>query len=81
MNDQPKSNLFLIRLWTDDSGPGAPWQGRIQPIGEGRAASFSDWSTLQRILVDILESHGEKEPEHSSKEYGSHLPLHISPFQ
>ena len=56
MEQIPKSTLVLIRLWTD-SNPGenqATWHGRIQPIGEGRAATFDDWPTLQQLLQGML---------------------------
>lgn len=67
MKEPSKSIPLLIRLWTNDGGEdGHPteWHGRVQPIGEGRAATFDDWTTLQRILETLL--HGDE---------GSDIPL------
>jgi hypothetical protein len=80
--EHPKSTLFLIRLWADDEEPGANWQGRIQPIGEGRAATFTDWPTLQHLLQEmLLKSQQDNRPDQNS--HDDHLPfdLHASPFQ
>lgn len=80
MQDHPKSTLFLIRLWSDDDATGATWQGRIQPIGEGRAATFSDWPTLQQLLQEMLRSQEDNRPDHNTD---THTPIdfHPSPFQ
>jgi len=56
MEQTSRSTLVLIRLWADGiTGENQPkWHGRIQPIGEGPAATFSDWPTLQQLLQEML---------------------------
>jgi hypothetical protein len=69
MKQHPQSTFFLLRLWAngpDDGGSSEGWQGRIQVIGDGWAASFSDWTTLQSLLQGFLP--GPDEPGASTDE-------------
>jgi hypothetical protein len=81
MQEHPRSALFLIRLWSDNE-PGAGWQGRIQPIGEGRAATFSDWPTLQQLLQEMmLVPQEDNKPDHNNQDAHPPLDFPPSPFQ
>lgn len=84
MTQQSKSTLFLIRLWSDkDDGSQAEWQGRIQPIGEGRAATFSDWPTLQHLLQEMLldPQENSNRPDQKIQDEQPPLYFHPNPFQ
>jgi hypothetical protein len=82
MKEQPKSTLFLIRLWADEPVPGAHWQGRIQPIGEGRATTFTDWPTLQQLLEAMLlnpQQDDRSDCDGAERRQDDELPLHYYP--
>jgi hypothetical protein len=52
-----KSHLFLVRLWLDqeeeDRQDNEAWQGTIQHVLTGKAATFHDWSDLQGLLREM----------------------------
>ncbi len=57
MENQPQidSHLFFLRLWTSpiDSGEVA-WEGKVQHVVSGQAASFGDWPALVAALLAML---------------------------
>ena len=62
-NGQPQhqSQLFTVRLWTEDLGDGrTEWRGKVQHVISGEAHYFREWPTLIAWLVAMLpdpESH------------------------
>jgi hypothetical protein len=53
--DADPSPLFLLRLWRpEDGGDTTAWEGRIQHVLSGAAASFADLELLAAALHTIL---------------------------
>jgi hypothetical protein len=51
-----RSNLFLIRLWTEQQGNGdAEWCGRVQRTANGESHEFSTWPELVTLLLAMAE--------------------------
>ena len=49
------SQLFLVRLWTEEDAEGEPtWCGKVQHVTSGEAHTFRDWSALVALLRTML---------------------------
>lgn len=47
--------MFFLRLWTSPvDNSEVTWEGKVQHIMSGQAASFSDWPTLVAALLAML---------------------------
>jgi hypothetical protein len=49
-----RSDLFLVRIWFEDSGDGSDHperRGKVQRVVDGEAHQFADWPTLIELLV------------------------------
>ena len=76
------SQLFLVRLWADDADPidlaygvtqtdsGRGVHGKVQHVLTGKAASFSDWRTLNNLLLEMAHARHETKPQEPDKEGG-----------
>ena len=52
-----RSQLFTIRLWTEELGNGeVEWRGKVQHATSGEAHYFRDWPTLVALLVEMAQS-------------------------
>jgi hypothetical protein len=60
-----RTDLFLVRVWTDYTGEGesegdgrdgdkVEWRGRVQRVVDGEAHRFSDWQGLVDTLLVML---------------------------
>jgi hypothetical protein len=55
-----RTDLFLIRLWTqevkdaEDVAGGAEWHGKVQRVVDGEAHQFEDWQSLVDLLRSML---------------------------
>jgi len=51
------SQLFLVRLWPEDTADGeAGWGGKVQHVLTGKAYPFHDWAALSDILQSMLSA-------------------------
>lgn len=58
------TNLFLVRFWTEEPGPGGgqtmgvgaalEWHGRVQRVVDGESCEFKDWETFVDTLHTML---------------------------
>lgn len=49
------SQLFLVRMWTEDGADGAPaMAGKVQHVLSGEARHFNDWATLESVMASML---------------------------
>jgi len=57
MNKQPGvSNLFLVRVWAEETGDGRPeWRGKVQHVVSGEARPFNDCAALEAAMHEMLE--------------------------
>ncbi len=52
---QSRSNLFLIRMWTDAGDDGRrTLRGRVLDVTSGKAESFHGWSELLDLLTNLV---------------------------
>ena len=58
---QQHSQLFTVRLWTEELGDGRrEWRGQVRHVTSGETRYFREWPTLIAWLVAMLpdpESH------------------------
>jgi hypothetical protein len=52
---QKKSQLFTVRLWTEELGAGrTEWRGQVRHVLSGETHYFRDWLALIAWLVAML---------------------------
>ena len=52
---EPKSHLFILRLWLEDLGNGQnDWRGKVQHVNSGEVRYFRDWSTLEAFIDGLV---------------------------
>ena len=59
-----RSDLFLVRLWTEEAGDSTgadgsgistlEWRGKVQRVTDGESRQFSDWQSLAEVLLAML---------------------------
>ncbi len=50
-----RSQLFTVRLWTEDLGEGRlEWRGKVQHTLSGEAVYFRDWPSLISFMSGRL---------------------------
>jgi hypothetical protein len=61
-----RTNLFLVRLWTDkendeneDDGGEKAWHGRVQRVVDGESHRFDSLQGLVEMLRDMLSAESE----------------------
>jgi hypothetical protein len=59
------SQLFIIRLWKEDTPTSAlEYRGRVQHALSGEVRHFRDWATLIEFLVALFEQGEEADKDH-----------------
>ena len=73
-NHLRRSNLFLLRVWAEESSdaPDAEeavrWRGKVQRVVDGESHQFSDWEGLTSLLVTMLSySQGVRRYDNQTK--------------
>ena len=52
---EPKSHLFILRLWLEDLGSGQnDWRGKVQHVNSGEVRYFRDWPTLEAFVDGLV---------------------------
>lgn len=64
-----RTNLFLLRVWTEDAGDSASdgsgnaagsdsgkaeWHGKVQRVVDGESHQFNNWQDLIDLLLEML---------------------------
>jgi hypothetical protein len=78
MSKQPEvSNLFLVRVWVEQTGDGLPeWRGKVQHVVSGEARPFHDCAALEAAMhdmLDMLQTYGGSEDAQGRDERGKYL--------
>ncbi len=58
-----RTNLFLLRVWTEDLSDGASssnveWNGSVQRVVDGEARRFKGWQDLLETLLAMVSDTG-----------------------
>lgn len=63
-NARPRSPLFSIRVWKEETGTDqAEWRGKVQIVPSGDVRYFRDWAALVPLLLTmLLESEPDRPP-------------------
>jgi len=48
------SQLFLLRVWLDDTSSESDWHGRVQHAVTGEAHAFQTCAELRRTIRDMM---------------------------
>jgi hypothetical protein len=55
-----RTNLFLLRVWTEDLSGGASsnveWNGSVQRVVDGEARQFKGWQDLLETLLAMVSN-------------------------
>jgi hypothetical protein len=49
------SQLFTVRLWTEDTGEGTEYRGQVRHVLSGSTRHFRRWEELAACLASVLE--------------------------
>jgi len=53
---QPRSHLFLVRMWQEELGDGqVEWRGRALNIAAGNALYFREWEGLVEAMRRAIQ--------------------------
>ncbi len=54
-SSEKRSQLFTVRVWEEDTGPGSTeWRGKIQRVVGGESLYFRDWQMMTIFLLQTL---------------------------
>ena len=51
----PRSRLFTVRLWKEQTAGGSEYRGSVQDVVSGAFLGFRDWSALCSFIVERIE--------------------------
>jgi hypothetical protein len=55
------SHLFLVRLWSEETGDHNGWRGRVNHVLSGEARSFHDLPALIDLLLEMADTEPTQE--------------------
>ena len=62
------SHLFLVRLWSEETGDHSGWRGRVNHVLSGEVRAFHDWPTLIDLLLEMADTERTQEKRARERE-------------
>ena len=51
----PRSRLFTVRLWKEQTAGGSEYRGSVQDVVSGAFLGFRDWSDLRAFMIERMD--------------------------